>query len=296
MEKSILKQKRKIGFSLALLLLSSQLVYSLICFGVMFFDIRKTLLLDYLINAFSIYVVAFLVVKLWLRKVEDVEQKPKVKLGVKKMLWYIFACLGLGIFCSTVTAEITTLITAPFGGEISDRVDEVISESTPSLIVVFVAIVGPIFEELIFRGLLLKKLRVYGDKTAIIYNAIAFGLFHTNVSQILFAGVVGAVLAYVVVKSNNIKYSIIIHMSINLLGSMSTILEYTGIEALKTLFSIAMTFLVITAVIVIPLNGAKYGLYVSDESKYEKKKLYNNIGYIFSCIIVVILTILSAIS
>lgn len=295
MEKSILKQKRKIGFSLGLLLLSSQVIYILLGILLTKLDIEVTITVTYLLNAFSIYVFAFMAVKLLLRKVEIVEPKPKVKLGFKKVLWYLFMAFGLGIFCSTFTSEIVTLVTKPFGGGIVDRVEEIMSDSTPILLILFVTIIGPIFEELIFRGLLLKKLRVYGDKTAIIYTSIAFGLFHTNVSQILFAGVIGAVLAYVVIKSNNIKYSIIIHVLINLSSSIVTIFQLSGAEILRNIYAIALTFITIAAVIVVPLRGAKYKLDISNESKYEKKKLYNNIGYIFSCIIVVIITVISAI-
>ena len=92
---------------------------------------------------------------------------------------------------------------------------DLITNANHIFTVIFVVIIGPIFEELIFRGLLLKKLRVYGDKTAIIYTGIAFGLFHTNLSQILFATVIGFVMAYVVCKTNDIKYSMIIHIIIN---------------------------------------------------------------------------------
>ena len=295
MEKSILNQKRKLGFSLGVLLIVSQVFFTLTGLVFKHFGVNLSITVTYLLNAFSIYVVGFLAIKLLLRKVETAEQKPKVKLGAKKMLWYLFITFGLGIFASSFTQEIITLVTAPFGGEIVDRVSEMMLESTPILLILFVAIIGPIFEELIFRGYLLKKLRVYGDKTAIIYCAIAFGLFHTNLAQILFAGVIGAVLAYVVVKTNNIKYSIIIHILINLSSSIVTMFEIWGADTLKTIYALVLTFITIAAVIVVPLKGAKYKLDISNDSKYEKKKLYNNIGWIVTCIVVIILTVLGAI-
>lgn len=295
MEKSILNQKRKLGFSLGLLLIVSQVFFTLTGLAFKHFGVNLSITVTYLLNAFSIYAVGFLAMKLLLRKVETVEPKPKVKLSAKKMLWYLFITFGLGIFAGSFTQEIITLVTAPFGGEIADRVSEMMMESTPILLILFVAIIGPIFEELIFRGYLLKKLRVYGDKTAIIYCAIAFGLFHTNVSQILFAGVIGAILAYVVVKSNNIKYSIIIHILVNLSSSIVTMLEIWGADTIKTIYAIILTFVTIAAVIVVPLKGAKYKLDISNDSKYKKKKLYNNIGWIVTCIVVIVLTILGAI-
>ena len=205
MDKSILKQKRKLGFSLGLILISSQVTFTLIELLLKHFDIKESITITYLLNAFSLYVVAFLLAKLLLRKVENVEVKPKVKLTFKKFMWYLFVAYGIGIFCASFSNEIINLFSKLINRELSDRVEEIMSNSTPIPLILFVAIIGPIFEELIFRGLLLKKLRVYGDKTAIIYTGIAFGLFHTNLSQILFATVIGFVRE--LKRSNrNIKY------------------------------------------------------------------------------------------
>lgn len=293
MDKSILKQKRKLGFSLGLMIVSSQLVFTLMEILLNHLGIEESIEVTYLLNAFSLYIVAFLLVKLLLRKVENVEQKPKVKLTFKKFMWYLFVAYGIGIFCATFTNEIITLISKVCNKEFSDRVEEIMSNSTPIPLILFVAIIGPIFEELIFRGLLLKKLRVYGDKTAIIYTSIAFGLFHTNISQILFAAVIGVVLGYVVCKTNNIKYSIMIHIIINMLSSIATIISTAGLDAIQTVYVVVITLITIAAVIVVPIKGAKNRIEISNESKYDKKKLYNNIGYIFSCIIVVIITTIS---
>ena len=293
MDKSILKQKRKLGFSLGLILVSSQMIFTVMELLLNYLEIEESIEVTYLLNAFSLYVVAFLLVKLLLRKVENVEQKPKVKLTFKKFMWYLFVAYGIGIFCATFTNEIITLISKVCNKEFSDRVEEMMSNSTPIPLILFVAIIGPIFEELIFRGLLLKKLRVYGDKTAIIYTSIAFGLFHTNISQILFAAVIGVVLGYVVCKTNNIKYSIMIHIIINMLSSIATIISTSGLDAIQTVYVVVITLITIAAVIVVPIKGAKNRIEISNESKYDKKKLYNNIGYIFSCIIVVIITTIS---
>ncbi|MBQ3408709.1 MAG: CPBP family intramembrane metalloprotease [Clostridia bacterium] len=299
MEKSILKQKRKLGFSLGLLLVSSEIVFTVLLLLLNQIGVvteENSTLITYVVNAFSMYVVSYLLLQLALRKVENAEKRPKVKLGTKKMLWYLFIVLGMGTFCSTFTNEIVTMITNLFNIEIADRVSELMSNSNPIPMVLFVAIIGPIFEELIFRGLLLKKLRVYGDKTAIIYTSIAFGLFHTNVSQILYAGVIGAVLAYVVVKTNNIKYSIIMHIIVNMLSSIATIFTIYGMEVMQIIYAVMLMLLTIVAVIVVPIRGAKNKVDIPNDSKYDKKKLYNNIGYIFSCIIVIIITILGSVA
>ena len=101
MDKSILKQKRKLGFSLGLILISSQVTFTLIELLLKHFGIKESITITYLLNAFSLYVVAFLLAKLLLRKVENVEVKPKVKLTFKKFMWYLFVAYGIGIFCAS---------------------------------------------------------------------------------------------------------------------------------------------------------------------------------------------------
>ena len=47
---------------------------------------------------------------------------------------------------------------------------------------------------------MLNKIRMYGDKVAIITTAIMFGLFHANFSQFFYAVGLGVIFAYVTLK------------------------------------------------------------------------------------------------
>ncbi|HJA41742.1 MAG TPA: CPBP family intramembrane metalloprotease [Firmicutes bacterium] len=76
----------------------------------------------------------------------------------------------------------------------------------------YIVVVGPIVEELVYRGGILMSLRRFGDKFAITVSAILFGLMHGNILQAIFATIVGFVLGYICVKTNSLRYCIIIHM------------------------------------------------------------------------------------
>ena len=65
-------------------------------------------------------------------------------------------------------------------------------------------------EKYIKKGDLLK------DKVAIITTAILFGLFHANFSQFFYAVALGMIFAYVTLKTGTIKYSIILHIVVNI--------------------------------------------------------------------------------
>ena len=65
----------------------------------------------------------------------------------------------------------------------------------------YASIGAPIVEELIFRKILLDKVRRFGDIPAILITGIAFGLFHMNIAQMFYTTVLGFIFAYVTIKN-----------------------------------------------------------------------------------------------
>lgn len=80
----------------------------------------------------------------------------------------------------------------------------------------YVCILGPISEELLFRGVVMRTLRPWGKQAAIVLSALVFGLFHGNVVQIPFAFAVGMVLGYVTVEYS-IFWAIVLHVFNNMI-------------------------------------------------------------------------------
>lgn len=74
-----------------------------------------------------------------------------------------------------------------------------------------IAVIPPIVEELLFRGMVLNSLRKYGDGFAIVASALLFGLYHGNFVQMVFAFLAGLVMALVVVRTGSLWTSILIH-------------------------------------------------------------------------------------
>lgn len=87
------------------------------------------------------------------------------------------------------------------------------------------AVLPALLEEMVFRGYVLQTLRPYGDRTALLVSTLLFSLMHGNVLQIPFAFVVGLVLGYAVIQTNNIWLAVCIHFANN---AMSVLLEYAG--------------------------------------------------------------------
>lgn len=79
-----------------------------------------------------------------------------------------------------------------------------------------VGILGPIFEEVLFRGLIFGELRkITKVRSALFLQAVLFGAFHMNVIQGSYAFIIGIVLGYVCYRSNSILAPIIVHITIN---------------------------------------------------------------------------------
>lgn len=84
----------------------------------------------------------------------------------------------------------------------------------------YVVIIGPIVEELVYRGGILMGLRRFGDRFAVGTSSIIFGLMHGNIPQIIFATMAGLVLGYICVKTNTLRYAILVHMTNNFIATV----------------------------------------------------------------------------
>lgn len=80
----------------------------------------------------------------------------------------------------------------------------------------YAGFLGPIAEELLFRGLLLRSLECRGKRFAMFATALMFGMFHGNILQSPFAMLVGLVLAYVTLEYS-IVWAIVLHIFNNFL-------------------------------------------------------------------------------
>ena len=91
------------------------------------------------------------------------------------------------------------------------------------MVIAFV-VLAPVFEELVFRKVLVDRVLPYGEWPAILFSGITFGLFHGNLTQFFYAALLGMILAYVYIRTGNVLYTIGIHACINFLGGVLPVL------------------------------------------------------------------------
>ncbi|WMJ24152.1 CPBP family intramembrane glutamic endopeptidase [Paludicola sp. MB14-C6] len=116
------------------------------------------------------------------------------------------------------------------------------------LMLTYVCVVGPIFEEIIFRGFLLKSLQKYGSMFAIILTSILFSLFHGNLVQFIPPFLMGIVLGILTVKANTIIPAIVAHIINN---SISMLLGYLFPEGSKYSGFVDYIYIVVGVLIIV---------------------------------------------
>ena len=81
--------------------------------------------------------------------------------------------------------------------------------------ILYIAILPPLVEEFIFRGVLFQGFRNCGLFKTAFFTALMFGLAHGNLNQFMYAFAVGMFLAYLVEASGSVYATMLAHSLIN---------------------------------------------------------------------------------
>lgn len=121
-----------------------------------------------------------------------------------------------------------------------------ITENNISIILIILSsvIIGPIFEEFLFRYSLIEKLAKFNStKRTIIISSLIFALFHTSWWQMIYAFIIGLINSYFYFKYKYLTIPIIIHISANLITTF-----LTGYNKWILVLSIILTILSISII------------------------------------------------
>lgn len=78
-------------------------------------------------------------------------------------------------------------------------------------------IVGPIFEETLFRYSFINSLKEFNSQKMVIFiSSLVFAICHTGITTCIYAFIIGIVNAYLYMQKKDILIPIVIHMSANI--------------------------------------------------------------------------------
>jgi membrane protease YdiL (CAAX protease family) len=80
---------------------------------------------------------------------------------------------------------------------------------------VVIAVIAPIVEELLFRGIGFHLLRRFGDTSAILATGLAFGLYHGLVNALPILALFGIALAWLRARTRSVYPGMLVHAAFN---------------------------------------------------------------------------------
>ena len=197
---------------LTYILLSQSLV---ILASFAFPDLFKSQTFSLILSSAIQYLLAFPVFY-WMIKKVPAASPVRSTITAREFIKYTAVATFFMYVGNNISLAIMTSVEEQFGSMPENSVETILTENNHILSLVLVGIIAPIIEELIFRKLLIDRTTPYGEKTAVFFSALVFGLLHGNLYQFFYAFLIGLILSIVYVKTGKIIYSTVIHCFINI--------------------------------------------------------------------------------
>ena len=167
----------------------------------------------------------------------QVHSKPTVNAriqGVDRRHFVAAALMGYGMQIVTTLIMVLVNVLLPSVMEEYNTLVDGSGITTYGLMwVISTLVLPPLVEEAGFRGLGLTYLERAGVPFAVanIVQALAFGIFHMNLTQGIYTFVLGLALGYVTHRSGSIAPAMLMHLVYNLMGTLGSDLIYSYLPA-----------------------------------------------------------------
>lgn len=145
-------------------------------------------------------------------------QKPW-KLDLPEML----LLLGMGAAFSQYANMFVGMLQSVLNyQEYQETMDQMTSGKSMWFLIICMGIIAPLAEEIVFRWLIYLRLRDYMRMGfAMVISGMIFGIYHGNLVQAVYAGILGMVFAYFLEISGCLWSSVLLHMGANIWSLVS---------------------------------------------------------------------------
>ncbi|MBW8360191.1 MAG: CPBP family intramembrane metalloprotease [Weeksellaceae bacterium] len=176
--------------------------------------------------------------------------------------------LGMMLIAEFLTSQLP--VRGPFFGPMYETFSKLMEQMTKNTgtLVVLAVMMAPLFEEIVFRGIIQKGLINKGVKPiwAIWIAALAFGIVHGNPWQFVGAVLLGYVLGLVYYRTKSLLMPILLHAFNNLVSVL--LIHYTKTESFAEAFRISEYLLLGIGIVMFGLFfylfTQKYGIHHSE--------------------------------
>ncbi len=214
----------------------------------------------------------------WLMKKLESNKLEKHDSNTKTFITYIGITLTLMWIGNLIGLLITNLLSGAIQNDIANPVHNLINSTDIWLNLLLISIIAPICEEIIFRKLIIDRTIKYGANVSIVLSAVIFALFHGNLNQFFYALLIGGFFSYIYIKTGKIVYPIILHIIVNTMGSVASLIFAQAVSNLQTAVNpLELAFILIYIIIVFSsfIIGA-WGL-----SRFRPQKLEHSLKTVF---------------
>lgn len=161
---------------------------------------------------------------IWLMKRLPAEAPKRHTMSAGQFAVTAIMCYSIMYCCNIIGNIMTSIIGLLKGGAVQNTILNVATSNNMVITFVYMVICAPIFEEYIFRKLIVDSTMRYGKGISIFLSGLMFALFHGNLNQFVYAFGLGIFLAFIYVKTGNLKITIALHMIINFVGGILGVL------------------------------------------------------------------------
>lgn len=194
-------------------------------------------------------------------------------------LFYFF---GMGLVLNFIVSTIVTYILKIFGIS-SESVTLIIQHNISPSLLIYVVLIGPVIEEVLYRGHLAQNLARFSRNGAIILVSLVFAFSHLNIEQSF--SVLG--LAFLVTYIG-LNYSFKMALAVHVLNNLNSIFVLSLVEKfgeqnpLVTTYSFTIVIIMILSTLRFIRKGRfdlKNNLESTEEEKIYTKKILSSIYF-----------------
>lgn len=194
----------------------------------------------------------------------------KPQKGPKFIFLSFLGCLG-AVNAATLVFLLYYQLINLLGGSFSAPEISLLAEDPLAMtfLLLYLCVLGPILEEILFRGMILKSLEPFGKLSAIIVSSIFFAMFHMNLVQLPTPLFMGLILGFVTIETHSIYPAILFHILNNTLRGALPLFMGNDTPVLNLFITLFTLLLYVIGGVGLILYLIRYGRTFTDLGRIE---------------------------